>query len=136
MGYNYNLDNLGAAPAQGMGLGNLIWLIITLIAAFVGCFVIYFLFVKKDGKEKNKTLAWLKSFLSFDTMLIETILKIAYIFCALLITLGSFALIGSNFLGFLITLVFGNLITRVVYELSLIRVMTWKNTTEIKNKMK
>ena len=69
-------------------------------------------------------------------MLVETILKIAYIFVALFITLGSFALIGTNFLGFLTTLVFGNLIARIVYEFALIIIMIWKNTTEIKNKTK
>ena len=119
-----------------LGFDNAVWLIISLILSFIGCFFIYFMFVKKDGKEKNKYLAWLKSFLRFDNMLIETILKIAYIFAALFITLSSFAVIGTSFLGFLTTLIFGNLITRIVYEFALIIIMIWKNTTEIKNKTK
>ena len=119
-----------------LGFDNAVWLIISLILSFIGCFFIYFMFVKKDGKEKNKYLAWLKSFLRFDNMLIETILKIAYIFAALCITLSSFAIIGTSFLGFLTTLVFGNLITRIVYEFALIIIMIWKNTNEIKNKTK
>ena len=118
------------------GFENTIWLIISLIVSLIGCFFVYFMFVKKDGKEKNKYLAWLKSFLRFDNMLIETILKIAYIFAALFITLSSFAIIGTSFLGFLTTLVFGNLITRIVYEFALIIIMIWKNTNEIKNKTK
>ena len=87
-------------------------------------------------KTKNKFLIWLKSFLSFDKMLIETILKIAYIFAAIFTTLASFSLIATNFLSFLIVLIGGNIATRVVYEAILIKVMIWKNTTEIKNKIK
>ena len=69
-------------------------------------------------------------------MLIETILKITYIFMAIFITLSSFALIRLSFLSFLVTLVFGNIITRIIYELILITIMIWKNTAEIKNKLK
>ena len=69
-------------------------------------------------------------------MLIETILKITYIFIALLITLGSFALIGTSFIAFILTLIFGNILARVIYEASLIVIMIWKNTTEIKKNLK
>ena len=138
--YDYGFDGLGTANTMpkfgGMGLGALIWIIIVLIAALAGCFIIYFMFVKKDKKEDNKTLAWIKSFLRFDKMLIEDILKISYIFEVIFITLGSFALIGTSFFAFLGTLVFGNLIARIIYEAALIRIMIWKNTTEIKEKLK
>ena len=63
-------------------------------------------------------------------------LKIAYIFVAIFLTLSSFALIGFSFFAFLGTLIGGNLIARVVFEAALMRVMIWKNTTEIKNKLK
>ena len=126
----------GYSSTPSMGMASMVWLIVSLIVAVIGCFVVYFLFVKKDVKTKNKFLIWLKSFLSFDKMLIETILKIAYIFAAIFITLGSFALIGTSFLGFLIMLIGGNIVTRVMYEALLIKVMIWKNTTEIKNKIK
>ena len=69
-------------------------------------------------------------------MLIETILKITYIFVALFLTLGSFALIGTSFLAFLGMLIFGNIIARVIYEAALVRLMIWKNTTEIKKELK
>ena len=138
MGYDYGYDGLISSldKSANASLGSAVWVLIAFILSLVGCFVIYFLFVKKEGKEANKTLAWLKSFLRFDNMLIETILKIAYIFAALFITLASFALIGTNFLAFLLMLVMGNLLTRVIYELALIKVMIWKNTSEIKNKLK
>ena len=71
-------------------------------------------------------------------MLIESILKISYIFFALLITLGSFVMITS-FVGLLncvLTIVIGNIILRIIYEGILIKIMIWKNTTEIKQKLK
>lgn len=135
MGYN-GYDMLGTTSTPEAGLGSLIWVIIALVISIIGCFVIYFIFVKKDGKEKNKTLEWLKEYLRFDKMLIETILKIGYIFSALFITLGSFALISTSFVAFLATLIVGNLIARIIYEGALIRVMIWKNTTEIKKNLK
>ena len=137
MGYDYGFDTIGSTVSRpSMGLGSLIWIIIALVVSLVGCFVIYFMFVKKDGKEKNKILAWLKDFLRFDKMIIETILKIGYIFTVLFLTLGSFALISTSFLGFVLTLICGNLIARIIYEGALIKIMIWKNTTEIKKNMK
>lgn len=116
--------------------GSVIWLIIALVVSIIGCFLVYFLFVKKDVKSRKPIVKWLKDFLNFDKMLIEPILKIAYIFAALFITLGSFALISASFLSFLMTIIFGNIGARLLYELALINVMIWKNTTEIKNRVK
>lgn len=127
----YNMPTV-ATP----GLGSLIWTIISLIAALAGCFIVYFLFVKNEKKEKSDFLAWLKEFLSFDKMLIEPILKITYLFLVIFITLSSFSLIGTSFVAFILTIVFGNIILRIVYEIALIKIMIWKNTTEIKNKLK
>ena len=140
MGYNYGYDTIGSMNSgAAMGLGALIWTIISLLAAVVGCFLIYFMFVKKDNKPKNKTLAWLRDFLRFDKMLIETILKIAYIFAAIFLTLFSFTFFSLGFVGFLfflLTITFGNICLRIIYEGLLIKVMIWKNTTEIKNNLK
>ncbi len=138
MNYNYGYDMLGntATTGSNFGMGGTIWFIVAFILSLIGCFVIYFLFVKKDSNITNKFLLWLRDFLRFDKMLIETILKITYIFTALLITLGSFALIGTSFIAFLLTIIFGNILARVIYEASLIVIMIWKNTTEIKKNTK
>ena len=125
-------------PIQSLSpsLGSLIWTIISLIAALAGCFIVYFLFVIKKEKTKNDFLDWLKEFLSFDKMFIEPILKITYLFLVIFITLSSFSLIRSSFVAFILALVFGNILIRVIYEIALIKIMIWKNTTEIKNKLK
>ena len=140
MGYDYGYDMLGStSSAPSMGMGALIWTILALIAALVGCFLVYFMFVKKDGKEKTKFLNWLKEFLRFDIMLIEPIIKIVYIFAAIFLTLFAFTFFALGFAGFLLwllTITLGNIGLRLVYEGIMIRIMIWKNTTEIKKNMK
>ncbi len=135
MGYT---DGFGTPSVNvSMGLGSLIWIIVSVIIALIGCFLVYFMFVANNNfKTKNKFVSWLVDFLRFDKMLIETILKICYIFVAIFVTLGSFALIPANFFSFLGMLVGGNILARVLYEAALIKVMIWKNTTEIKKNLK
>ena len=116
--------------------GTAIWAIVAFVLAVVGAFVVYFIFVRSKNKYDNKFLTWLKEFLDFRTMLIEPILKIAYIFLALLITLESFALISQSFLAFLLTLVFGNILARVGFEAGMVLLGIWRNTTEINKKLK
>lgn len=133
---NYGYGNNLVTSAPTMGTGELVWLIISLVVALAGCFVVYFVFVQKKENPKQKFLAWLKDFLRFDKMMIEAILKISYYFSAIFITLSSFSLISTSFIAFLLMLVCGNLLARVIAEAVLIKVMIWKNTTEIKKHLK
>ena len=112
------------------------WTIVALVLSIVGGILAYILFVKKDVKIENKFLIWFKSFLDFKEMLIETILKVTYIILAIFITLLAFKLISVSFMGFLVSLVLGNLMLRLIYEASLMFIMIWRNTSEINNKMK
>lgn len=132
---NYNdLDSLLNYGSQVNDAYN--WTIVALVLSIVGGILAYVLFVKKDVKIENKFLIWFKSFLDFKEMLIETILKVSYIVLAIFITLLAFKLISVSFMGFLVSLVFGNLMLRLIYEASLMFVMIWRNTSEINNKMK
>ena len=128
----YGLDGLGSMGSAGAG----VWSIVSLILAIVGAIISYFLFVKPEKQYPNKFVNWLRSFLNFNEMLIEPILKVTYMFFAIFITLGSFSLISYNFLAFLLTLVLGNLLIRVAYESIMMMVSIWKNTKEINKKMK
>ena len=69
-------------------------------------------------------------------MLIEPILKVSYIILAIFITLYSFNMISVSFISFLLTLVLGNIVLRLIYEWCLVLIMIWKNTTEINDKTK
>lgn len=114
-----------------------VWLIISIVLAIVGGILVYFLFLNKKNEGKFKGfVGWLYDFLSFKKMFMEALLKITYLIVAIYITLSSFAIIGSSFLGFLVYLLVGNLIARLVYEFSLILLVICRNTTEINKNLK
>lgn len=132
----YYNDYYGSSLSNQVA-GSVVWTIIAAIVAVVGGFLVYFLFLKQDdAKFGNKFLVWFKNFLNFKEMLIEPILKVTYLILAIFITLSSFNLIGTSFVSFLLTLILGNIMLRVIYEASLIMIMIWKNTSEINKKMK
>ena len=113
-------------------VGSTVWVILSIILAVVGGILIYFLFLSKKNEGKfTGFLGWLYDFLSFKKMFLEALLKITYLIVAIYITLYSFVLIGDSFLGFLLTLVLGNVIARVVYEFSLVLLVICRNTTDI-----
>ncbi|MBE6148576.1 MAG: hypothetical protein E7167_03705 [Firmicutes bacterium] len=133
--YNYGYDFYEPTVSTGLN-GMAVWTAVALVLAIIGGILAYFLFVKSNKKIDNKFLKWLKEFLNFKKMLIETILKVSYIVLAIFITLFSFNFIGNDFLTFLLTLTIGNIVLRLIYEASLMMLMIWKNTTEINHKMK
>ena len=113
-----------------------IWTIVSVILAIIGGIVLYFTFLSKKNEGKfTGFLGWLYDFLTFKKMMIENVLKILYIIVALFVTLSSFGLISISFLAFLLTLVIGNVLTRVIYELLLVKLVICKNTTEINQKL-
>lgn len=113
-----------------------IWLIIAAIIALVGGILVHFLFVKSKKEPTNKFLIWLKDFLAFKTMWIETLLKIIYYVATIYIILASFAMISFSFLSFLAMLILGPIVLRIAYEACMILIMIWRNTQEIANNTK
>jgi len=132
----YTYGNLGNYTVASMDSGAGVWTIVAFVLAIVGAIIAYFLFVKPEKKYPQKFVNWLRSFLNFNEMLIEPILKATYIFFAIFITLTSFNYISQSFLAFLLTLILGNLVIRVIYEWLMVMLGIWKNTKEINNKMK
>ncbi len=127
----------GSLGSYGMASsGSGVWTIIAFVLAIIGAILAYFLFVKPEKNYPQKFVNWLRSFLNFNEMLIEPILKVTYIFFALFITLTSFNYISVSFLTFILMLTLGNLAVRVIYEASMMMVGIWKNTKEINKKMK
>ena len=108
-----------------------IWAIISIILAIVGGILVHFLFVKAKQEPKNKFLKWLKDFLAFKTMWIETILKVIYYICTIFCILISFSFISFSFLAFILVLVLGPIAIRLGYEMTMMFIMIWHNTAEI-----
>ncbi|MDO4526975.1 MAG: hypothetical protein Q4B87_02695 [Candidatus Saccharibacteria bacterium] len=119
------------APAS---TGTDVWGIIALILAIVGGVLLYFLFVAAKSTPKGKFAKWLKDFLSFKTMWIEPIMKVAY-YCATIFTvLYSFSFFqygGQGILYFFLMLIGGPIIIRLCYELVMMFIMIWRNTRDI-----
>ena len=122
--YSYNSFN-----------GFLIWTIISIVIAIGGGIALYITFLRSD-KKFTGFIAKLKDFLNFKTLLLEDILKISYLILAIFITLYSFGLIGTSVIAFLVTLIIGNLVLRISYELSMLLIKICRNTTEINDKIK
>ena len=133
--YDFDLYTKDFGQTSGI-INGVAWTIVAAILSIIGGILLYILFVNKKDKVENKYLAWIKEFLSFKKMLIEVILKVSYIIVAIFITLTSFNIISTSFLGFLLYLIIGNVIARLIYEGSLILLMIWKNTSEINKKIK
>lgn len=124
--YSYNSSIASAAG----------WTIAALIIALIGGIVLYFTFLAKKNENKfNGFLGWAYDFLNFKKFLAETLLKISYLIIAIYITLSSLSMIGVNFLGFILYLIIGNVVARIVYEFLLIAIVNCRNTTEINKKL-
>lgn len=122
-----SLFNTTTSTAAEIG----IWGIIAFVLAIVGGILVYFLFVKAKDEPKGKFMKWLKDFLSFKIMWIEAILKVIYYIATIFVILISFALISTSFLAFILVLVGGPIITRLVYEGLMMFIMIWRNTADI-----
>lgn len=137
--YSYLTDLLDSASGKSSSLeGVAIWGIIAAIIAVAGSILIYFLFVK--SKEEQKGFAKkLKDFLSFKAMYVEALLKIFYYSLTIYLVLTSFSYLalGTEFiLPFFIQLIFYPIVLRLAFELSMVMVRIWQNTSEIAGKKK
>ncbi len=136
--YTYGSSSLvKSAPALTSSSNSSVVMIIALICAIVGSILVFVLFLRKDNEKKySGFVKWLYDFLQFNTLTLDVILRFSYLFLAIFVTIGSFALIGTNFLAFLIELVVGNLLLRVVYEFSMLVILIHRNVRELNEKTK
>ena len=121
-----------ASTNQAMG----IWAVVASVLALVGGILVYFLFVKSKQEPKGKFVKWLKDFLAFKTMWLEPLVKILYYVATIEVILMSFAIIPQNFLAFLVMLILGPIVVRLVYELFMMLIMMWRNSQEIADNTK
>ncbi len=113
-----------------------VWMVVSIVLAIVGGIAIYFLFVAKENEYKeNAMISFFHNFLNFKKFFIEGLLKVAYIICAIYVTLNSFSYIGYSFARFVSMLVFGNLLARICFELVMMLITLVSNTTAINQKL-
>ena len=114
-----------------------VWIMMSIFVALIGGIALYFLFTDKEFRKKIKgNTKKIVEFLSFEKNILVPILKISYLVITLFIILYSILLIRFTFFAFLVTLIFGNLAVRIVYELLMLFVGLTKNVREIKKGLK
>jgi len=134
-GYTTGSD-VGAVNSMQSISGNVVlWIVIAAIS-LIGGLVLYFTFLSKRNEGKFKGfLGWVYEYFNFKKFTIEAILKITYLIFAIFITLSSFTIIPTSPIAFLLMLILGNLVLRIVYEFSLVMLVICRNTIEINNKL-
>ena len=128
--YDYSFNGNVTVANEGVQ----IWFIIAAILAIIGGILVYFLFVKSKTEPKNKFAKWLKDFLNFKIMWIESILKVVYYISTIFIMLFSFSFLtagGYGVLFFFLCLILGPIVFRLLYEGSIMFIMIWRNTRDI-----
>ena len=109
------------------------WFIVSLVVAIAGGILAYVLFTSKKNKGEFKGfVAWLHSFLRFDKMTLETLVKVGYLVAAIYITLMSFGYISISFYYFILYITLGNIGARMACEAILCFIQIWKNSNDIK----
>ncbi|MCI5901169.1 MAG: zinc-ribbon domain-containing protein [Blautia sp.] len=134
----YRMYGVGSSGGAGMIVLGVIFSLLVVVGAIVLHFT--FLSDKNEGRYTG-FLGWLYDFLTFRKLWIEGILRVLYLICALMISLVAFVMLfkaGGFFEGiisFLSIFVLGNLIFRLLYELSLLSVLLCKNVISINKKL-
>lgn len=130
-------NDLMTTTTASSGLGTLIWTIISAVVAVAGTVCIFVLFLNKKNENKFKGfLGWLYDFLQFKNLVIEFALKATYIAFAIFLTLSSFSTIGTSFVMFLVELILGNILLRILYEGLILFIKICNNVSEINKKIK
>lgn len=111
--------------------------LVAFIIALAATIIIYCVFMDKRNKESySNPLKKIYDYLHFNNFFMEPILKITYIFSSLYLTISAFGYIGTSFLFFLLLLVIGNIILRMVFEGLMIIYKIYLNLNEINKKTK
>ncbi len=133
--YNYySTPTYSTGSTAAVDLG--VWGIIAIILAIIGGILVYFLFVNAKQEPKGKFVKWLKDFLAFKVMWIEPIMKVFYYIATIFCVLISFSLISYSFVSFILTLVLGPILIRLIYEAFMMAIMIWRNTRDIADNTK
>ena len=113
-----------------------VWTIVSLLVALCAAIVLYFTFLNKNNAKNYQGFTKkLYDFLSFSTLSLEAILKICYLVIAIFITITSFSYISTSIIAFLLYLIIGNVVVRIIFESALLIIMMYHKLNEINEKM-
>lgn len=110
--------------------------LVILIVAFVVALLIFFLVARMKNPESCFAKK-VKSFLNFKSLIIDGIIEFLYIFMAIIVSASAiwvmfqFNTVNNSIIVGLIGLVVGNILLRVGFELVMLTVGLWQNTSDI-----
>ena len=124
---------------SGSGIQPGILLIVGAIA-LITAILVFVLVVKRKKSFKGRFANWIKEFLNFRSILVAGIIKILYIFLAVFLTIMSIIVMfqgkGDDVLPMVLSglalLIFGNILLRVMLELTMAMIVVWENTSDIR----
>lgn len=130
-----SFEDVFGASAETVGISLGIAALISLIIALVAFFTI----TMKKKAPKGKFMNYLREFLNFRRVWVASILKFIYLFFATLLTIGSIVMMffggeheAQMIIICLLVLVFGNVLLRVGFEMTMITIGLWENTNDMR----
>jgi len=110
------------------------------IIALIVAILVFIFVIQRKKSFKGRFANWIKEFLNFRSILVAGIIKILYVFLAVFLTIMSIILMfqgkGDEVLPMVLTglasLIFGNIILRVMLELTMALIVVWENTSDIR----
>lgn len=111
-----------------------VWIIVSVILAIIGGIILFKTYFNKD-KSYTGLKKVLYDFANFKITIIEPLFKVLYLIITIFITLCSFSYLTVNFFKFISILVFGNMIARLVFEVSLLTLKLFKDVSELNSKI-
>lgn len=113
--------------------------IVFVVIALILALVLYLTVVKMKNRPEGAFMNWLREFFNFREIILEGILKFLYIFFMILTTISAFYTMFQGYqnavLIGLLELTVGNILVRLGFELIMLLVGLWQNTTDIRNFM-
>ena len=116
---------------------------VILIAAVIALIVAVLLFVmvvQRKKAFKGRFSNWLREYLNFRSILIAGIMKFSYLFLSVFLTIMSIVVMCSGrgeailpmILAGLALLIFGNILLRIITEMTMAIIVMWENTSDIR----
>lgn len=138
-GSGFDADFSGGLAGSGGGIQPGVLLVVAIIALITAILVFFFVIQRKKSF-KGRFANWIKEFLNFRSILVAGIIKILYVFLAVFLTIMSIILMfqgkGDEVLPMVLTglalLIFGNILLRVMLELTMALIVVWENTSDIR----
>ena len=135
----FDTSSSGGLTGSGGGIQPEILLAVGVVALITAILVFIFVIQRKKSF-KGKFANWVKEFLNFRSILVAGIIKIIYVFLAVFLTIMSIIVMfqgkGDEVLPMVLTglvsLILGNVLLRVILELTMALIVVWENTSDIR----